>query len=270
MDQRKHKHKQRPSHESEAVEATPGGRVRAVTRALVVLKAFEGRSKLQLRDVAENAGLDRGTARRLLLTLMDKGAVVQDGDSGLYSLGPLIRRLASSLVDVDLRQVVEPELRRLAAELDVTVFLSEYRDHSAVCLDRYHDHKGMEVHLWPIGGSLQLNCGGAPKLLLAWQPEEEIDLVLARPLTALTPKSCIDRKRLRAQLKLIRKRGWELAVDDVVVGLTALAVPLVDMQDRLRGCVSIAGLNSQMARRGVPAHLGRLLELHDKVRPLIS
>lgn len=250
-------------------EALPAGTVRAVTRALAILQAFEGSSKLQLRHIAEKAGLDRGTARRLLLTLMGEGAVLQDEDSGLYSLGPMIRRLARSLTDVDLRQVVAPQLRALAAELGLTVFLSEYRDHSAICLDRYHDHKGMEVHFWPIGGSLQLNCGGAPKLLLAWQSDEEIDLALARPLTALTAKSCVDRRQLRARLKLIRQRGWELAVDDVVVGLTALAIPLLGMQDQLRGCVSIAGLNSQMARRGRPLHLSRLIELREKIRPLM-
>lgn len=254
-------------HESDATQA---GRVRAVTRALAVLKAFDGSSRLQLRDVAERAALDRGTARRLLVTLMGEGAIVQDGDSGLYSLGPMIRRLASSLVDADLRQVMAPELRLLAAELGLTVFLSEYRDHCAICLDRFHDHRGMEVHLWSVGGSLQLNCGGAPKLLLAWQPEEEIEFVLSRPLTALTPKSCVDRKRLKAHLKLIRKRGWELAVDDVVVGLAALAVPLLDSQGQLRGCISIAGLNGQLAARGVPIHLDRLLALREKVRPLLS
>lgn len=255
---------------SDETEALPAGTVRAVTRALAILKAFDGSNKLQLRDIAEKASLDRGTARRLLLTLMGEGAVLQDEDSGLYSLGPMIRRLARSLVDVDLRQVVAPQLRILAAELGLTVFLSEYRDHSAICLDRYHDHKGMEVHFWPIGGSLQANFGGAPKLLLAWQSDEEINLALARPLTALTAKSCVDRRRLRAHLKVIRKRGWELAVDDVVVGLTALAVPLLDMQDQLRGCISIAGLNSQMAKRGVPVHLSRLIELREKIRPLMS
>ncbi len=251
-------------------ETLAGGTVRAVRRALAILKAFDGNRQLQLRDIAERASLDRGTTRRLLLTLMAEGVILQDEDSGLYALGPMIRRLARSLGDVDLRQVVAPQLRNLAAELGLTVFLSEYRDHSAICLDRYHDHKGMEVHFWPIGGSLQLNCGGAPKVLLAWQPEEEIDLALARPFTALTAKSCVDRRRLKTRLRLIRKRGWELAVDDVVIGLSALAVPLLDGQDQLRGCISIAGLNDQMCRRGEPVYLGRLIELRDRIRPLLA
>ena len=250
-------------------EEAASGTVRAVRRALAILAGFDGNRRLQLRDIAEKAGLDRGTTRRLLLTLMAEGVVLQDGDSGQYSLGPMIRRLARSLGDVDLRELAAPQLRELAAELGLTVFLSEYRDHSAVCLDRHHDHKGMEVHFWPIGGSLQVNCGGAPKLLLAWQSEDEIDRELARPLTALTAKSLVDRRRLKKHLKLIRQRGWELAVDDVVIGLSALAVALLNTQDQLCGCVSVAGLNDQMIKRREPVYLGRLLELRDKMRPLL-
>jgi DNA-binding IclR family transcriptional regulator len=182
----------------------------------------------------------------------------------------MIRRLSRSLVDVDLRQLVSPQLRHLAAELGLTVFLSDYRDHCAICLERYHDNMGMEVHFWSVGGALPLNCGAAPKVLLAWQSEDEIDLALARPLTALTPKSCVNRRRLKAHLKLIRKRGWELAVDDVVLGLTALAVPLLDRHSQLRGCVSVAGLTPQLAGRNEPPHLRRLLDFCAAVQPLLD
>ena len=58
---------------------------------------------MQLRDTAEKANLDRAAARRLLLTLMEEGMVFQQEDSGHYSLGPMIRRLARSFVAVDLR-----------------------------------------------------------------------------------------------------------------------------------------------------------------------
>ena len=252
------------------LEAVSAGTVRAVSRALAILKAFEGVDKLQLRDVAENASLDRATTRRLLLTLMAEGMVRQDEETGFYFLGPAIRRLARSVQEVDPRQVLAPHMERIARDWSVTVFLSEYRDHRAICLERRHDHKAMEVHFWSLGGSLQINCGAGPKVLLAWQSEEEIDLMLAQPLTALTPKSVTDRKRLKAQLKLIRKRGWELAVDDVVVGLSALAVPLLNTNDQLRGCLSIAGLTAPLIKRRSPSYLERLIELQTRLRPLLD
>jgi len=247
----------------------PPRTVRAVSRALALLKAFEGNQRMQLRDIAEKADLDRATARRLLLTLMEEGMVFQHAESGQYSLGPMIRRLARSFVEVDLRQLAASRLERLAAELGLTVFLSEWRDHSAVCLDRYHDHKGMEVHFWSIGGTLNANAGGAPKVLLAWQSAAEIDQVLAKPLTALTTKTSVDHRKLRSRLKLIRKRGWELAEDDVVISLSALAVPLLNVDGDMRGCISVAGLTSQMVERGEPIHLNHLRAVAEELRPLL-
>jgi hypothetical protein len=46
------------------------GTVRAVDRAMQLLLAFAGKPPQKLADLARAADLDKGTARRLLLTLM--------------------------------------------------------------------------------------------------------------------------------------------------------------------------------------------------------
>src|SRR5262249_48656634 len=154
--------------------------------------------------------------------------------------------------------IAAPVLSQVATELQATAFLSIYQQHAAVCLERFHDIRGMEVRWWAVGGTLPLNCGGAPKLLLAYQPEEEIERALAQPLVALTPKSITDPVTLRAQLARIRARGWEFAIDDVALGLTALAVPVMNDDGQPICAISIGGLTPQMVRRGRPIHLARL------------
>jgi DNA-binding IclR family transcriptional regulator len=167
--------------------------------------------------------------RRILLTLITGRFVVQDRATQHYGLGGAIRALSASVVEhFDLRATAGPVLAEIAAELHTTMFISVYRDGSAVCLDRIHDIHGMEVRWWAVGGTLPLNCGGAPKLLLAFQQPAEINRALSRPLSALTPNSVMDPAVLRQQLVKIRERGWEFAVDDVAVGLSALAVPVLD------------------------------------------
>ena len=233
--------------------------VRAVARALAILKSFEAKPLQELKDVAEQARLDKATARRLLLALMAEGFVAQDSETQAYSLGQAVRRLAGSVPDQpDLRRCAAPVLDQLASELRMTAFLSIFRDGAAICLDRYHDMRGLEVRWWSVGGTLPLNCGGAPKLLLALQPEAEVERGLAQPFVALTPKSIMDKAALRRRLALIRKRKWEFAIDDVAVGVSALAVPLFDLAGGLAGAISIAGLTPQMIRRGRPLQLDRL------------
>lgn len=244
--------------------------VRSVTRALAILNAFSGKRFLTLGEVAQATGLDKATTRRLLLTLMGARFVVQDPATQRYGLGGAIRALAASVVEhFDLRTTAAPVLAEIAAELHTTMFISVYRDGAAVCLDRIHDIHGMEVRWWAVGGTLPLNCGGAPKLLLAYQSPEEIDRVLTGPLPPMTPKSITDPAVLRRQLVAIRKRGWELAVDDVAVGLSAVAVPVLDADGSIVCALSMGGLTPQMVQRGQPLHLERLQAAATVVRARI-
>jgi IclR family KDG regulon transcriptional repressor len=169
-----------------------------------------------------------------------------------------------------MRATAAPVLAEIAAELHTTMFVSVYRDGAAVCLDRIHDIHRMEVRWWAVGGTLPFNCGGAPKLLLAFQPPAEIDRALSRPLTPLTPKSIMDPRVLRRQIAKIRERGWEFAVDDVAVGLSALAVPVLDKDNTIVCSLSMAGLTPQMVDRGQPRYLKRLQAAAQAVRARIN
>ncbi len=233
--------------------------VRAVTRALTILNSFAGKNLQSLAEVTQETGLDKGTTRRLLLTLMDSGFIAQDPATQHYRLGRAVRDLAANVADdLDLKAIALPVLTELAADLHITAFISVYDEGDTVCLDRIHDMKGIEVHWWAIGGTLPYNCGGAPKLLLAYQSAQEITRLLKRPMTAMTPKSVMDVTEFRDQLARIRRRGWECAVDDVALGLTALAVPVLDRSGEVVCCISMAGLTPQMINRGRPVHLARL------------
>src|SRR5882762_8024614 len=135
--------------------------VRAVTRALAVLNSFAGKSAQSLAEVTNATGLDKGTTRRLLLTLMKSGFVAQDPVSQHYRLGRAVRDLAANVADeLDLRSIAQPVLTELAGELHVTAFLSVYDDGAMVCLDRIHGIKAIEVNWVAVGGTLPCNCGG--------------------------------------------------------------------------------------------------------------
>ncbi len=233
--------------------------VRAVKRALAILNSFAGKGLQSLGEVTSRTGLDKGTTRRLLLTLMESGYIAQDPASQHYKLGRAIRELLANVADeLDIRAIALPIVNALAEELQVTVFISVYEDGAAICLDRVHGLKGIEVHWWSVGGTLPYNCGGAPKLLLAYQTQPEIERVLKLPMVALTSRSMKDTSLFCGHLLRIRNRGWECAIDDVSVGLTALAVPVRSKSGDIVCSLSIAGLTPQMVEGDRPIHLERL------------
>lgn len=248
-----------------------GVNVRAVVRAATILNSFVARPMQTLAEVTQATGLDKGTTRRLLLTLMTTGLIKQDALTQRYALGRQVLTLATSVIDTfDIRAVASPVLQRLSDELSTTAFLSIHQDGQAFCIDRVHGLGSLEVRWWNIGTTLPLNCGAAPKVLLAYQPAVEIERVLAAPLTALTPNSITDPAELRAELAAIRERGWELAMDDVALGLTALAAPCLDASGSILASISIGGLTPQMVSRGKPQHLKPLLEAADQIARLCA
>jgi DNA-binding IclR family transcriptional regulator len=232
--------------------------VRSVLRAVALLRAFSNaKPHLSLAELAAASKLDKGTARRLLLTLQEAGLINQSVVDQRYSLSLAVIEFGAAVPEsIDLRTAARPVLAQLARDMRSTIFLSVYRNQSALCLERMHDGRSIEIHWWPVGGSLPLNCGGAPKLLLSYQSEQEIQSVLRRPLARMTPKSITRPHLLYRRLKSIRKQGWEFAVDDVYTGLAALAVPVLDANGTLVAAISAAGVTPQMQNHaGDPVHL---------------
>jgi DNA-binding IclR family transcriptional regulator len=97
-----------------------------------------------------------------------------------------------------------------------------------------------------VGESLPVNRGAAPRLLLAHLGAEERARRLARPLGAATAHTLTVPAALEADGALIRERGWAVAVDDIVEGVSALAAPVRDARGRVAAAVSVSGLTPQL------------------------
>jgi DNA-binding IclR family transcriptional regulator len=204
---------------------------------------------LSLGEVASAAKLDKGTARRLLLTLTHAGLVNQDPLTRRYSLGIAILELAGAVEDNrTMRQEARIVLSELARRTGTTAFLGIVRDGQALCLERVDGDHPVQVRAWNVGAQLPLNCGGAPRVLLAYSSSATVDAVVRRGLCALTPKSQTNATALRRDLARIRRRGWELAVDDVTAGIAALGVPVRNAKREIVAAISIGGLTQHLVQ----------------------
>jgi DNA-binding IclR family transcriptional regulator len=243
------------------------GAVRSVRRALAILRAFRLSDRaLSLGEIARRASLDKATARRLLITLMQERLVEQNAESKSYALGLGVLELGAGLQPcADLRQHAQPVLAAIAEATGATAFLGVVHDESALCIGRVDGDRTIQVRNWSIGGRLPLHCGAGPRVLMAWQPEEERLRLLARPLEALTPFTPAEPGRLDEILARIRERGWELAIDDVVEGISGLGVPVRNGGGVVVAAVSISGLHRDIRDGDRPRHLEIL---QSKVRDL--
>lgn len=239
-------------------EADVKGGVRAVSRALAILRAFKlEQPALALAEIAASAGLNRATTRRMLLTLIDEGLVRQDPIGQRYSLTLRVLELAAAAPTGGLREEARPVMLRLAQETGATVFLSVPGTPGALCIERVVGDDPVQVKWWAVGTHMAWNCGAGPRLLLAQMPLADAAAALRHPV-ALTEHSQMDVKSLLAHLGKVRRRGWEVTVDDVTVGLSAVAVPIRAERDQV-AALSLGGLTSRLLDgAGAPLHIEAL------------
>lgn len=235
--------------------------VRAVERAVHLLQAFRPEApRLPLSELARATGLDKGTTRRLLHTLMGCGLVDHDARTQRYSLGVGMLTLANA-VDKgrEIRELSGPILTELAEKTGATSFLFVPHEGQALCVERVRAAMpGFEATWFLVGALTPLNCGGAPRCILAWLPPDEQERALSLPLPKRTPRAQTDPDEIRRELPRIRAQGYEAAADDFYIGITGTGVPVFDRNGTLVGAVSISSLSSMIAPEGKPLFLDEI------------
>lgn len=237
--------------------------VRALDRGVALLRAFDiSKPRQTLTELAKSAGLDKGTARRLLHTLEKAGLIDHDGLTGLYSLGIGVLELASSVeTGRELREIAAPYMSELSEQTGTTAYLWIHHEGHALCVERVRASiPNVDAAWFTVGSRAPLNSGGGPRALLGFVSPEELKHALSLELIKRTAKSQTNTKSLAREAAQIRQRGWELAVDDFVVGLAALGVPIFDRKGRLVGSLSITTLTAQLVQNGKPRFLDLLLK----------
>ena len=233
--------------------------MRSVERVAAVLTGFtQARPVLTLAEVAAVSGLDKNTARRLLIALARTGFVRRDEAEGTYCLDMGVMRLQPAVPGPRiLREMAAPCLSWLTFETGMTSFFWLPDPDGAVCVERvwaagiYLDVNGSMP-----GTVLPLNMASGPRVILAYVDEPTRQDWLARPQPANTQLSQTDPAGLLRAARRIREQGYELIANDFIVGLTGLGAPIFDRQGGFVGAVSVT---SRSADFDGPGALARLL-----------
>jgi DNA-binding IclR family transcriptional regulator len=219
--------------------------VRSVDRALRILQAFTSdEQELSLSDLGRRLELSPSTMFRLLGALQRQGFVEQNETSGKYRLGLALFKLGSLVQQgMDLRKQSDISLRRLMRKTSETSYLCVMDGDEALCIDRVEGAQQVRVLALDVGGRLPLNCGGAPRVLLAFMSDEQTETYLKRRAFArLTPHSLTQSDQLWQDIQQTRKQGYTFSVEDVIEGVAAIGAPIRDHSHQVIGAISIAGL----------------------------
>lgn len=215
--------------------------VQSVDRAVTIMEILARSGEAGVTDIAAEVGVHKSTAFRLVASLERRGLVEQTGERGKYRLGVGILRLAgATTARLDVVQEARPVVRTLASDTGETVNISVLSDRSALYLDQVSGSSALhQPHNW-VGQHIPLHATSNGKILLSGLSRDEVDATL-RSLPSYTDKTITTKKHLRSELDEVRAQGYAVAVDELEVGLTALAAPVRNAHGDVVASMSVSG-----------------------------
>lgn len=211
-----------------------------VRRTIAVIDLLSRDGAKGVRAIAQTLQLPVGSVHRLLNDLAQE-EVVAHRSEGAWELSHRILGIAGRHLDrLEFPQIARPFCERMAREFGESVSVTGLSDGMGMCLDKVRGGTGIQFEA-SVGFRAPLHCGGGGKALLAWRSRDELTDMLRGDLETPTPHSIGDPERLRAEIETIRRQGFAIDAEEVVLGVHCVGVPILDRSGVAVGAISISG-----------------------------
>jgi IclR family pca regulon transcriptional regulator len=214
--------------------------IQSLERGLAVINSFSRDRQTQtLSEVANEAGLTRATARRILLTLSELGYVRQNGRG--FALTPRVLDLGYSfLSSFRVVELAQEPMERLVDEVKESSSMSILDDTEIVYVARVPTTRIMTIAL-ALGSRLPVYPTSMGRVLLAGLSDAEVSEYLTRTeLRRLTPHTVTDPVELRARLEEVRAQGFALVDQELEEGVRSIAAPITNSRGDVIAAMNVS------------------------------
>lgn len=212
-------------------------------RALVILELL-GEEPMTASAIGKKMGLNKTTVHRLMMTLLSRGFVERNEETGIYQIGLKLIELSSiRLNKIELKTEADPYLRKLANRTNQSVQLAILDRGEAVYIakvDRF-----TSIHMYSqIGKRIPVYCSAVGKALVMDMEEEEIRRMLeGQPFAAFTKTTPRNGREVAAEVAASRKRGYAIDNEEHEEGIFCIGAPIRDYRGQIVAAVSLAGFD---------------------------
>lgn len=213
-----------------------------------ILSLFNDRqaSEMAVTEISTALQMPPSKVSRMLRTLESKQFFEKNSHTGKYRLG--IRFFELGLIyalHLPLRKIIRPHIEQIAKEVNLTASWAILSNSKVIVIDRVQNLT-TDLVSHRMGLNLPIHTTSVGKVLLAYLPEEEQDRILQSiALTKHTNTTIADKKLLRENLKLIRKRGYSTDEGETHENLNCIAAPLKNDTGDVIAAVSLMDENSR-------------------------
>lgn len=231
------------------------GRIQSIDRAVALLRAIAvlKPAEATLQRIADEVGLNRSTAWRILATLEDNGLI--ERREGGYGIGLAAAQFSNAAsVDGFIRRA-HPVIAHLAAVSGETANLAVVRRFGLYYVDQVSVSTNAAED-W-LGRKIAVHATSVGKAYLSALPDDEVRDLLPARLARYTHTTVVDLPDLIQELHESRERGYAAVVGELVPETNGVAAPVTD-GGRPVAAVTIWGTADRVPRTRL-ASLGALV-----------
>lgn len=231
-------------------------KISSIDRALdiLILLHSEGR-ELGVTEISSALGMPKSTVHRTLSTLEKRGFLQQNSENGKYWLGIKLYALGMTAGEkMSLRRIIQPYAKRLSEKfnevVNVSVLDTTSHKYPRSVLILKEEIPSQVLKMTPgIGSSNKCYNSATGKVLLAYAPKEVADSCKGEKLIPFTDKTIKSWEQLFTELEEIKKNGFAIDNEEQEIGLTCVAAPVLDKNNKIVAAISLSGPSSRVNSR---------------------
>lgn len=194
-----------------------------------------------IREAAEAVGIRKATAYRMVEDLEREGwLIASDGMSPRrYAASFEVVRIGLLALGANrVREAAMPNAIMLARTVQKTCTVAFY-DRGDIVLTDSVDVLGDRVMPVPRGDRVPAACGASGKILLAFQPLDELHRVASKGLPRFTALTKTEPADILRDIELTRQRGYGLADREFNASLGGISVPVFDRDGTVAAAIGV-------------------------------
>ncbi len=227
---------------------------------------------MALKDLSASVDLHKSTVHRLLSTLLIKGYVTKDDDTGKYRLTMKLFEISGRVVDkLNVLSVARPYLNQLAELTGESVHLA-VRDGTMILYIYKEDSSSLSIRMGSyVGLRNPMYCTGLGKAILSCLPIEEVkEIWNSTEIKPFTEKTITNINELEEELSLIRKRGYAIDDEEHEAGLRCIATPIKDFSNNPIAAISVSSTVSRLNNPRIQELSLKLINVANKISFLLG
>ncbi|RPI34634.1 MAG: IclR family transcriptional regulator [Chloroflexota bacterium] len=216
--------------------------LQTIYKASEVLSLFDHcHTEWGVREVATQLQLAKSSTHDLLASLAQVG-LLSKTEEGRYRLGWRLVAMSETLLSTtELCLQAHPVMEDLVARYRETVHLAVLDDAKVIYVDKLEGNQAVRVESTQLGSPLQPHCVAAGKVLLAYQPEGEVDHIIQNEdMQCFTSNTITDRNEFSLALEKVRKQGYAYDLEELLPDLCGVSAPIFNHSGKVIAAIGMS------------------------------